>query len=703
VALAQLVVDRSRELLDVENAGLYEVVEGMLSLEILASSSATGATEIHPRHSRSGVLSQVARDARPLIVNDYRRWEGASSRAIELGLRSVAAVPLVVADRVIGVLAVNSSRPRHFGRRHVEALSLLVAQVGPALEAARLHAERVSQQFELEERYLQLRALQEVSREVLESLHSEGLAERILHRTLALARCDLGAIMLYDPVADRHEVLARAGFRHPDFHPRVPDVTRGRHLLLSRKTPRVIQDLSTIEGFRAIRREHIVSMLVLPLLVDDQALGVLLLGVRSPRTFAPPEVELLQALANQLAMALQKTRLHAEMQQAYADLQQSEDQHRRLEEQLVRAQRLEAAGRVAGQVAHDFNNLLAPLAGYPELIQRRYPQDRTVQTYCSAMLEAARVMAEINDELLTLGRRGHFDFEVVDLHALIHTALGEFSPPPSLKLRLELCPESVMVSGSPAQLLRVLHNLIANAREAMADQGTLILHTARHALTENGSGRAGPFLSLSVSDTGEGVPEAIRDQIFEAFFTTKQGRRRGAGLGLSVVQAVVEDHDGWIELESEVRIGSTFRVWLPLTSAAFAPVAGPSVQEGSGESILVVDDELQRVVMTDLLHSLGYYPCAVASGEEALAVFAQGPVDLVILDMRMTGIDGTETYRRMRELRPDQRAIVLSGYAETGRVQQALNLGVSAYVRKPVNLEELARAVRTALDRALRP
>ncbi len=381
-------------------------------------------------------------------------------------------------------------------------------------------------------------------------------------------------------------------------------------------------------------------------------------------------------------------------------------ERKRLEGQLLRAQRLEAAGRIAGQVAHDFNNLLGPLVAYPELIKMQLSEAHPARQYCDAMLEAAERMADINEDMMALGRRGHFDQETVDLNVLAKQAVDQMSTSPrNLTVEMDLASGLPPVNGSPAQLMRVISNLLSNARDAMHDLGLLTVRT-ESVYVDRPVGsynriEAGEYVKLSVSDTGSGIAPEIRDKIFDAFFTTKsRANRRGGGLGLSIVQAIVDDHRGYVDLESEVGIGTTFSVYLPAVGPE-GPEALSERLRGGRESILVVDDDgLQREVTRALLVKLGYQVEVVSSGEEALGHLRQHPVDLLIVDMIMPGgMDGVETFRRVLELRPQQKAIIVSGFSESERVREAQLLGAGGYLRKPVTLERLAKAVREELDR----
>ncbi len=379
---------------------------------------------------------------------------------------------------------------------------------------------------------------------------------------------------------------------------------------------------------------------------------------------------------------------------------------KRLEEELSRAQRLEAAGRVAGQIAHDFNNLLSPLTAYPDLVRLECREGDPTLPLLEAMQAAAIQMAEINQQLLTLGRRGHYNLEVLSLVRLLDTLLEGMVFPKTVVLEKRFAPDLLPVKGGASQLDRVFTNLITNAVEAMADMGTLTV-TARNVYLDSPLKNyetilRGEYVRVDIIDTGTGIHPQVLNRIFDPFFTTKKtDRKRGSGLGLSVVRAVTEDHEGYLDVASRPGQGTTFSLYFPITRETPSESTDVVADIPTGtERILVVDDDpIQREVLTHLLTKLGYVVQSVESGEGAVAHAAEHPQDLLILDMIMDGIDGTETYRRITKTYPAQRAVLLSGYAESARVVEAQRMGAGAFIRKPVTFETIASAVRHALDR----
>lgn len=377
---------------------------------------------------------------------------------------------------------------------------------------------------------------------------------------------------------------------------------------------------------------------------------------------------------------------------------------RRAQEELLKAKRLEAAGQLAGQIAHDFNNLLTPMVAYPDLMRRIFPVNEKTERILKKMEKSAQQIAEINQQLLTLGRRGHYNIERYDPNELLDAALHVLQIRDGIRVERAYADNLQPLSGGAAQILRVLTNLIANAADAMEGAGTLRLETRNARLEEplnrNPNVTPGDYVAIRIADTGPGIPTDIQDKIFEPFFSTKKtDKKRGSGLGLSVVHSVIEDHKGYIDLESEPGRGTAFTLYLPVDASIETPtVTEDGVPTGSGARVLMVDDDpMQRDVVTTMLESIGYETSAAASGEEAVALLCRTAFDLVILDMQMDGIDGAETLRQIKIIRPEQRAIILSGFARSDRVNEAMRLGARSYLAKPVPLKTLAKAVHDAL------
>ena len=379
---------------------------------------------------------------------------------------------------------------------------------------------------------------------------------------------------------------------------------------------------------------------------------------------------------------------------------------RNAQEELGRSKRLETAGRLAGQIAHDFNNLLGPLVAYPEILQAKFPIEGRAREMLHDMQTAALQIAEINQELLTLSRRGHYNTEPLDLNLLVKTAIRTAEFPSTVIVDCETLPGELVIRGGGAQLMRVMVNLLKNAVEAMDEKGTLTIVTDTVYVDEPihryETVLRGEYARVSVTDSGCGIPREALEHIFEPFFTTKRAdKKRGSGLGLGVVHSVVEDHEGYIDVDSTPGVGTTFTLYFPLYRGDIATTdTTQTIAQGHGETIVVVDDDpMQRRIAEATLERVGYKVIVLESGEEALVYLADHPADLVILDMVMGGIDGAETLRRIRELYPDQPAIILTGYSTSEKAQAALDLGNCELLAKPIQVSTLTSSMRRALDK----
>lgn len=397
---------------------------------------------------------------------------------------------------------------------------------------------------------------------------------------------------------------------------------------------------------------------------------------------------------------------------------QAQEEKRLREERLQRSERMEALGILAGGVAHDFNNVLGALFVYTELLLEKIPKESPLRGYVDGILSAGENGAAIIQGLLTLAGRSVIVHEVVDINDVISgffrtTAFQELeSRHPMVAFRQELSGELLNIKGSATHLGKTVMNLLSNAAEAISGIGEITIRTENRYLDRPVRGydavTEGEYAALTVSDTGGGISTADMGRIFEPFYTKKVMRRNGTGLGLAIVWGTVKDHHGYIDVDSEAGKGTSFTLYFPVTREALAKkMARMPVEQymGRGESILVVDDAVeQRDIAARMLERLGYRVHVVSGGEEAFEYLKAHEADLLILDMIMDpGIDGLETYRRALEINPKQKAIIVSGFSETERVQEAQKLGAGAYVRKPYLMEKIGVAVRDELRKMRRP
>jgi two-component system, cell cycle sensor histidine kinase and response regulator CckA len=391
-----------------------------------------------------------------------------------------------------------------------------------------------------------------------------------------------------------------------------------------------------------------------------------------------------------------------------------EREQKKLEARLQRAQKMEVLGTMAGGVAHDLNNILSGIVGYPDLLLMQLASDSPLRKPIQVMQDSGKKAAAIVQDLLTLTRRGVLVEEVLNLNDIILEYLEspEYEKLLSYHTTVHVAPalhqDLLAMAGSRVHLIKTLMNLVANAAEAMPQGGVIEIATMNRYLDKPVKGydaiEEGDYVVMRVTDNGMGIASADIDRIFEPFFTKKIMGRSGTGLGMAVVWGTVKDHNGYIDVESQVGKGSRVSLYFPVTrkELAVAQDQNPiSSYYGNGESLLIVDDvESQRQIASEMLQQLGYRVQAVASGEKAVDYLSGNRVDVVVLDMIMDpGMDGLDTFKKILEMVPGQKTIIASGFSETDRVKEALRLGAGPYIKKPYTWLKLGQAVKAAITR----
>jgi PAS domain S-box-containing protein len=461
------------------------------------------------------------------------------------------------------------------------------------------------------------------------------------------------------------------------------------------------------------------AALAIPLRYEGRLAGILgLVHHDQTKGFPADEIAMLERLAELASLALDNARLHDRLKRELVERAQAEQEKLRLLERLQRSEKMEALGKMAGGVAHDLNNVLGILSGYSELLLLEIPEGHRARGHVERILQSTEKGAAIIQDLLTLTRRGVVASEVINLNGIVEAFLEAplfekiKEAHPRISFRSDCDRALLNIKGSPVHLEKTLMNLVLNAVESITGEGEVVIRTESRYLDKAVRGydefKEGDYAVLAVSDTGVGIPTEIREKIFEPFFTKKTMGRSGTGLGLAIVWGTVKDHYGYIDLRSEEGRGSTFLLFFPVTREELAgrnekpPL---ELYRGKGESVLVVDDVAeQREVACGLLTQLGYEVHAAAGGEEALEYLRRNEAAILVLDMIMEpGIDGLETYRRALEINPRQKAILVSGFSETGRVREAQRLGAGAYVKKPYVMEQIGIAIYLELNRSEAP
>lgn len=380
---------------------------------------------------------------------------------------------------------------------------------------------------------------------------------------------------------------------------------------------------------------------------------------------------------------------------------------KRMEERLMRTQKLESIGTLAGGIAHDFNNILAGVLGYAELIVRHTNDGDPLRKFAGIIRQAAEQGASLAKKILTVSRKGKSEMKPVDLNAVIRDSseLFQRSMPKNIEITLKLGDDLPPINADPSQLQQVIINLAVNARDAMPAGGNLLIETSSVGRGGGTAGRAatdsGDIVRLSVADTGAGIDTSMQAKIFDPFFTTKEAGK-GTGLGLYIVHSVINDHGGYINLYSEPGKGTQFNIYFPSAKhlSLSAPVE-PLDVSGSG-TILVIDDETHvRELCKDMLGLLGYNVLLAESGAAGIGIYREQKdnISLVILDMVMPTMGGSETFRALKTINPGVKIVLYSGYSHNNfaGISELLERGASGFIQKPFSSQDIGLAIKKAL------
>jgi PAS domain S-box-containing protein len=389
------------------------------------------------------------------------------------------------------------------------------------------------------------------------------------------------------------------------------------------------------------------------------------------------------------------------------DVQQrkdAEEERGRLQERLFQAQKMEALGTLAGGIAHDFNNLLGVILGFASIVRLRLAPSDPLLEFVKMIEQSAERGADLARQLLGLGRQGKCDsvpIRVGDvLGRVVKIITRTFDRSIQVQTRTESGP--LWVDANPGQIEQAILNLCINARDAMPEGGVLALESSRVTLDEGDSSRPshcfpGHYARLTVRDTGVGIAPQVLGRIFDPFFTTKEPGR-GSGLGLSMVYGMATSAGGFVQVKSEVGLGSAFSIHLPLKGPPVERTiaARSSVLEAGTGTVLVVDDEpMVLAFVEEALKKLGYKVLTAVDGQQACEVYSShaNQIERVLLDMVMPGTTGLEVCRRLRGMNPKVKVILSSGYSSGDVAREARLAGALGFIGKPYSLEELSIAL----------
>ena len=440
------------------------------------------------------------------------------------------------------------------------------------------------------------------------------------------------------------------------------------------------------------------SALSVPLISDDEVIGALQFRAVDDNVYSDKHLDLAEHIASQIAGAIANAELYEES--------------KRLEEQLLQSQKMEAVGKLAGGIAHDFNNLLTPIMGYTQLAIGSVGEENRAYSQLQEVYNAASKASDLVRQLLVFSRQEIIEPTDVDLgklainvENLMRRLLGD-----DIELVVKVPSDIGLVRSDPVQMEQVLVNLVVNAQDAMPDGGRLLIEICDTYLDVDEIRKyrdlsPGKYISLIVQDTGTGISEEVKARIFEPFFTTK-GVGKGSGLGLSTCYGIVTQNGGTIVVDSELENGTTFTILLPTVEVPLSTpetefVESTKVMVGNERLLLVEDETMVREVASCVLRERGYTVIEAIDGEDGLRLAKlddTSGIDLLLTDVIMPHMNGRDLAEEVVRLHPNVKVIYMSGYTDDVITERELSLPGEMFLQKPFNPEILARKVRAVLD-----
>jgi len=389
-----------------------------------------------------------------------------------------------------------------------------------------------------------------------------------------------------------------------------------------------------------------------------------------------------------------------------SERKEAEEEKHKLETQLQQAQKMESIGTLAGGIAHDFNNILMGIQGNASLMLLKIESDHPNYEKIKNIEKYVQNGTELTKQLLGFARRGKYLIKASDLNEIIDKSSSLFArTKKEIRVHTDLSQDLWTAEVDRGQIEQVLLNLYVNAWQAMSNGGDLFLQTENVILDRSYfkpyKVEPGRYVKISVSDTGVGIDKETQKRIFEPFFTTKE-MGRGTGLGLASVYGIIKSHGGYINVYSEKEKGTVFTIYLPASEKEVPKEieSGPAaIIKGSGIILLIDDEKMILDVGVELLEELGYKVKSAMSGQEAIDVLKEerGKIDLIIMDMIMPGMGGGETFDRLKEIDPDIKVLLSSGYSINGQATKILRRGCDGFIQKPFNMNQLAEKVQRIL------
>jgi signal transduction histidine kinase len=640
--------------------------------------------------SHDGLVSYVMQTQVPLLIKeDFDKvYKSITRRTPHRIAQSWLGVPLILGDESIGVVVLQNFRIRQdYDNDDLNFLSTIADQAAVAIANARLFREA-------QERATRLAVVNEITREASLKLDVDKLFERINKELKRVILFEKSSIAIYQPDSDTFSLLnvygenITTGFYRGMEIPGRETVMRIAH---DTKQPYYTRNLDRVISHTSpyLITQGIQSAVSVPIISEDVCLGTLNLGSQKEDGFSDDQIELLKTIANSLGTALKNARLYSALEQSYMELQSTQ-------EQLIKSEKLRALGEMSAGVAHDFNNILGAILGRAQLMKSQSPDAtvlRGLEIIEKAAIDGAATVRRLQDYTR---KRTDQVFSQVDLIQVVEDTLSmtrtrwEDSAhisgiQYSITTQYEPIPP---VAGDSSELREVFTNVIFNALDAMPNGGKIHIR----AWSEDHQVR------VTVTDTGRGMTEEIRQKVFDPFFTTKGVK--GNGLGMSVAYGIITRHKGAIELSSELGKGTSVSINIPVSLNADhqANPSKPTARKRTGRFLIIDDEAPIRDLLAEILSEQGHMVYTASGGKEGLEIFKAQSLDMVITDLGMPEISGWDVANAVKVLNPGISVILMTGWGITLDRAKAKERGVDVIVSKPFQISEIQKVLNEMLE-----
>ncbi|OGP95557.1 MAG: hypothetical protein A2157_16500 [Deltaproteobacteria bacterium RBG_16_47_11] len=693
------ILSKALEVIEADKATILVLDESENKLKIRKGLVSGHWISVDPSHEidiEGTMLSKVIHGERGLIVNDITECQNGISPLI--ATKSLLSVSLYAQNKVIGVFTLGDRRGREFTSKDLKLSTVLSSQTALVIENDRLFQENAT--------------MAEIGRIIGSTLNIDEVYERFAEEVRKLVPFDRMNISLVNYEENNSTVaystgnavsVGQPGDVFPLAGSATEEVMKTRTGILFHPESRG-EVAGRFPGLLTAFEAGHHSMMTVPLISKDKVIGAMYFGSTRPRAYTDRDLRLAEGIGSQIAGAIANAQLFNEHKQA-------EKEKRSLEEQLRQSQKMEAIGQLAGGVAHDFNNLLTVIKGYSQLSLIDLKTDNPLKGNIEEIEKASERAVDLTRQLLAFSRRQVMELKVIDLSTILQNlekmlrrVIGE-----DIELIIKLHGDLGKVKVDPGQIEQVILNLAVNAKDAMPNGGNLTIEITNEELDEEYACKhvaikSGPYVRLSVSDTGCGMTPEVRERVFEPFFTTKE-KGKGTGLGLSTVYGIVKQSGGNIWVYSEPGHGTTFKINLPRVDEPVdvlgQGVTGEELPWGNETILVVEDEEGVRKLAVRILQRQGYKVLEASDGGEASILCDQhgGTIHLLLTDVVLPAMSGRKFAENLLSMRPEMRVLYMSGYTDNaiaahGVLEEGLN-----YIQKPFTVGRLLRKVREVLDK----